>query len=467
MIVFAATRWLGVAACAMALLGCATAPLADPIAVMLDREADYGRRRTAARQALVTRRDDPAYREALDRIIWDAGYPSWQRIDAITTLVELDEADLRRKLAVRLLQLPDRPTLDFVIQMAAERGWSEFTLPILRSWARPNRLVADPDRPEREALRRLHGSGSETAILLDILVNADNRAALSHQIDAWDLLNRIADGPGLLLSHAPWPTGSLPNRLLEAQRQVGIMPTTGEELRWLLYLLSEEQSSQWNDMVRAVQRLPEAHRRELALRHLPILALLTGDDPAWTMSFDALLAQVRQTLASAERYRAELVDGSLEPQDWAQHLCFADLLVLRELTGALREPQVVESLFRQADADRKDTSTEFGGVLTRDEAGHWRAWMHRPLTRRGDHVFIPPPGMIRDLYTGCFHYHFHVQEYDNQYHAAPGPGDRRLAERLNFNFIVLTFVDRDRLNVDYYQKGGVVIDLGVINRPLQ
>ena len=68
-------------------------------------------------------------------------------------------------------------------------------------------------------------------------------------------------------------------------------------------------------------------------------------------------------------------------------------------------------------------------------------------------------------YVSLFHFHMHVQRYRNERYAGPGPGDLDYAELNRTNCLVLTFVGRDRLNVDFYRHGGVVVDLGVVERP--
>ena len=42
--------------------------------------------------------------------------------------------------------------------------------------------------------------------------------------------------------------------------------------------------------------------------------------------------------------------------------------------------------------------------------------------------------------------------------------DMQTADRVRFNYLVFTFIDKDRLNVDYYQHGRVVVDLGTLKR---
>jgi hypothetical protein len=84
--------------------------------------------------------------------------------------------------------------------------------------------------------------------------------------------------------------------------------------------------------------------------------------------------------------------------------------------------------------------------------------------RAHDLKFLAPQALIDRVYTGLAHYHFHAQEYKNTNHAGPGIGDMEFAKRLNFNCLVFTFVERDRLNVDYYQPNGAVVDLGTLER---
>ena len=72
--------------------------------------------------------------------------------------------------------------------------------------------------------------------------------------------------------------------------------------------------------------------------------------------------------------------------------------------------------------------------------------------------------MIVHLFTGVAHYHFHAQDHRNTANAGPGGGDLDNADSWNLNFLVFTFVDRHHLNVDYYQSGRAVVDLGTLQR---
>ena len=84
--------------------------------------------------------------------------------------------------------------------------------------------------------------------------------------------------------------------------------------------------------------------------------------------------------------------------------------------------------------------------------------------REHDRKYLSPQRLIESLYTGAAHYHFHAQEFHNSDYAGPGRGDQDFANHLRFNCLVFTFIDHDRLNADYYQHDGVVIDLGTLAR---
>ena len=122
-------------------------------------------------------------------------------------------------------------------------------------------------------------------------------------------------------------------------------------------------------------------------------------------------------------------------------------------------------LFRSADADHQDTTTEYGGLLA------WRenqptAVLYKPMIRHHDRKYIPPAAMTTDGYSSLAHYHFHAHEHENRKYAGPGRGDlKSVGDRQQLNGLTLTFIDRDTLNADFYRHGRVVVDLGTIRRP--
>jgi len=145
----------------------------------------------------------------------------------------------------------------------------------------------------------------------------------------------------------------------------------------------------------------------------------------------------------------------------------------------MSDPRLISQLFGQADADHLETSTEHGGILDfndpaskKNNSGNKtpvkmrvRAHAYQSIQKTRDDAFYPPPSMITHLYTALAHYHFHAQSKTNARAAGPGRVDRQLATRLPACYLVFSFINQDQLNVDYYQQGGVVIDLGMIARP--
>jgi hypothetical protein len=129
----------------------------------------------------------------------------------------------------------------------------------------------------------------------------------------------------------------------------------------------------------------------------------------------------------------------------------------------MQDRALVSTIFSQAEADRTDDTTEYGGVIDLTAIGP-QAVQYEPMARINRWKYVPSQTMIQHLYMALAHYHFHAQAYRNGAHAGPGQGDLRMANNLRPNCVVFTFIARDKLNVDYYQSGDVVIDLGTIYR---
>jgi len=85
-------------------------------------------------------------------------------------------------------------------------------------------------------------------------------------------------------------------------------------------------------------------------------------------------------------------------------------------------------------------------------------------SRANDKRYESPQTLMDALYTSLFHVHFHAQEYDNRRYAGPHMGDFQFADGTRANCVVLTFVNADHLNVDFYRYDRVVVDLGTIER---
>lgn len=447
--------------------GCATSHYGDPVPQMLNRERDPEERLAAAKQAQAERPDDPARIEALHHLVWDRGHPESLRRYAIDQLIAHDEQAFKATAMNRVVLVENADVLRYLFDQAVERKWADFTPAVVRSWARRINGVRDEDRVEYGAIKRLN-PGREPAeivygVFSDPALPADQRGA------AWELLNRLSDRATVtrLLGDTTIASPMVAD-LKRGLAELGVLPTNREGLTWLMHLADPSRRPLWDRMKAVVAALPREKRAGLELRHLE--PLLVAGDARLAMDRAALSRRVstrvapRQHALLSPTFDGQAKDYPQQLYEWEPKLTWADLLVLDVLLDAIENANVRKTLFEQADADQRDTTTEFGGLLAQTgTAAEYRAFPTR--TRRHDRIYLAPPELIEAVYTGLAHVHFHAQEHRNSQFAGPGRGDQEFAERLNFNNLVFTFIDRDNLNVDYYHHGGVVIDLGMVRRP--
>jgi len=159
------------------------------------------------------------------------------------------------------------------------------------------------------------------------------------------------------------------------------------------------------------------------------------------------------------------------------------MLSILVIDEALHQPQVVSAVFAQAQADREDATTEYGGLLAWKKvgigaggAGEARKpdaatgaasehsvvmlYMPRSAQRISDTQFTASDDMVGSGDLALAHYHFHVQKEKNAQFAGPSRADLEYADRFGRSCIVLTAVKDGVMAVDYYQRGGVVVDMG-------
>lgn len=440
----------------------------DPIVVMLDTSREPFERRKAAKQAEKEFGNTARRISALYKIIWGARYPTLERTYAIDQLLMHDRKTFRGILKTRLLQIDDVGAFDHVLKQIAERKWTEFTPILVHSYARSRSFVKDTDRVERPAIEKLNPGQSVEQVIYETFIRSDERVSADQQAAAWELLNRLLDRAAVEKKLADAPGKNvLVYDIKLANEQLGVLPTDREGLLRLLHLRAPEQYRFWRAARVIVERLPKGKRAELQMRHLP--ALIQLDESTIGSTKEQLLKRVRGALKNAEHHlapgRYDLRPESY-PQgidDWAAKLTWADLASLHVLLASLSSDLAVRNLFREADADLKDTETEYGGVIDRVD-GKTIVKPYAPLIRGNDRIFHPSPAMIEHSYSALAHYHLHAQKEDNRGAAGPGIRDRRFADRMKATCLVFTFIDHDRLNVDYYQPGGVVIDLGTLRR---
>ncbi len=450
------------------LCGCAGTPKGDPISAMTSRQRGAAAQIRAAELAAQTHPDDPRRLAALWTLVTDRGYLAQVRNVAIDQLAAYDESAFRARVARQITLIENPQTLEHLFEIAVQRRWTDFTPVLVHRWARPTWGVADDDRLEKRFLQQLNPDRDVQRVVFDVFTGPDDAVTNNQRVGAWELLNRLTDSETIIayLDAAP-QNSALVVDLRAASRELHALPRNREGILWLQYLRSPERREWWDRAAARVARLNDAQKRGLQLRHLPVLLAL--DDATLASDSHALLSQLHALLRDQQQHlKGPTYDGPM--QDWPQtlkqaqaQLVWADLLTMRLLFDAVRDPSVAAALFREAAKDVQDTSTEYGGVLEIKDARPV-AHFYRPLTRVNDFRYVPRPEMIEHMYTAVAHFHFHAQHVDNSMHAGPGLGDVRLADRLNPNGLVFTSIDKDRLNVDYYQPGGTVVDLGTLRR---
>jgi hypothetical protein len=454
----------------------------DPVWVMLNREVEVPDRLSAGAAAREKLPTDPRRIAALERLLYETGHPFEMRRFAIDELVAIDEKRFRQDLSLRITLIQSQETLDYLFSLAKQRSWDDFTPTLVRQYAKPSSTVKDEDRPERAMIEQLNPGKRVEEVVLGVFTNAEAKTSVTQQAAAWELLCRLVKSDELvqMLAQAQGKS-SLVTDLKTAAVELRTLPRNREGLLWLAYLRDPKRRALWNESRDAVARLSDEQRRGLEMRHLTVVRRLSDERRAW--SREKVLAEVTLKLGSAEHFtKGPTFDGGSpeQPQllrESQGKLSWADLQTIDTLLDAMRDPKAVTAFFAQADADLLDTGSEHGGVLdfaasasasaspTSSPAGAgFVAQKFDPVTRSHDLKFYASPALVERAYTSLAHYHFHAQEHRNRNFAGPGRGDMELARRLNFNFLVLTFVDKSKLNVDYYDPNGVIVDLGTVRR---
>jgi hypothetical protein len=164
--------------------------------------------------------------------------------------------------------------------------------------------------------------------------------------------------------------------------------------------------------------------------------------------------------------------GGESLDEWRGKMVWGDALAVLLAARVVADPSrsltpLHREIFRQADADHADTSTEYGGVLLATQSGVWTAQLFEPRVnaRFGDERFVASQEMIEASDAESLMYHFHAARIRNAGYAGPSFNDFEFVRREGRSSLLFTFVTQDRLNVDYFQPGGLRLDLGTIERP--
>lgn len=413
---------------------------------------------------------------------------------------ERSAAEIREELRLNLPLQSSREVVAVVCKAAAERGWSEFIPAIVRTWAAPLPPIKDEDRVERAAIAALTPDspgtmGGVEATVFGVFVTpppdttATRRMKLEerYRLAAWEVLSRldpIGERRVALLESVPAGTPAAPRapfveELLAARRELGILPAYGEELLWLRRLRdgkSAANAAWWAEASAALGSLGAEQKAGLELRHVEAIRWASKHRSAWIGSTkDQLAAAITEKLKDRPVHEAtgnrpsgrgrilESYKEALPRMGWA------DMLTMLVVGEAIESPGVAESLFTYAGYDERDLKTEYGGLVQAVEGGERpfiaTLYAPRPGDRYDDRRFVASQDMVDASDRALVHWHFHVAERSNASYAGPSLEDLDYATRQGRTCVVFTSLDGRRLNADYFQRGGIIVDLGVVRKP--
>lgn len=448
-----------------------------------------------------------AGREALKSLAWSNKNPGPVRVRALEILADqpgdAEQADFRSLTRLMLPNEIDFTVVRFIAGRAGRGGWREHAGPLARAWSRSLPSVPDAQRPERAALLALYPDASVEQTLMTIFATpatGEGRQlewAEKARLAAWEVLARLdprgAQRNSLLASTTATPGDPLMDNLRAASTDLRAVPITAAQLKWVNTLRDFDDPQRgaanrqwWGQASAALASLAPDQQSTIALRHAEPVRWCSVHRPEWLREDrEALLDRLRRAMKGQERAARYGSSGSgfgTGLDDVAPKLSWADLLTIAVFNEALRPssteggqpaaaPGIADVLWAQAEQDRADTSTEFGGLLAWTEAaaggssvGRWKATLYPPRAtqRFGDERFVASDDMLADGGRALAHYHFHAQRLDNADYAGPGPGDELYATEQGRACLVFTPLRRGTLAVSYYQPGSVVVELGTL-----
>ena len=462
-------------------VGCSTSPAAydDPIAVMNDPKTISRSRINAMKQAEIEETDNPERIKALKEIMTGrGGHPLKVRVEAFNELLSHDEEDAKATLYYRLPTIPSNDLVAYLCNKIADEYWTEMTPSLVRSLSTGNRDIPIMDRPDTKALLRLHPGQSLNEIILNVVKQQGTGLLASRwRMSAWELLNKLGTPENEL--HTWLNDDSLYKKgdsffdaLHRGFVELGVVPTTVEEVKWLIALQDDSYSQWWAKCRAAVGIIPEINRKGIALRHLAVLVIVQQYHPDWLKhNRDELYSQLASQLENRQHYLSGMVGQGvskpLHPQlitDWQEQLTWPDLITIKLADTLVHDPAIRAPLFKLVASDHLDESTEYGGILDVNDDAATTLIPMPPHRAYNDTRYRASSKMVERGYTAPFHFHLHVQEEKNRQYAGPGSGDLNYAQLMQINGLVFTSINADTLNVDYYQPGHISVDLGVLTR---
>jgi hypothetical protein len=438
--------------------------------------------RGAMTQLEAAPRDDDTTIDVLQGLIYRSGYDVDVRRRGLEMLIEIDRARLVRTLRQRLPRITDKPWLRQVCNWIAHQDWSSAERETLEealvsSWGRAwTGGMPEAQRPEYQAMAEMVGKDQLVDFVWAQLLAHNQPSQEAYRHRCWELLHRLGARERLMAAVQELTPDVSANPMLkdlhEAAVAFGTVPWNREEILWLRKLREPERRTFWTQAQGACAAMPEARRLTLRIRDLPTAVAAMRHRPDLAGSTRSAMAQqLERRLQGIQHYSEEnayykngrFVEDRVH--DHINDLSWGDLAAITLALDALDVVPVLAHLFDYADRDNAETSTEFGGVIALDGKGRYEIQEFHPRVRHHDLRFNAPQEMFDAAYTGLFHFHFHATTHRNRVHAGPGLGDLTYADVTRANCLVLTFIDEDTLNVDWYRHDGVVVDLGCVQRP--
>ncbi len=458
--------------CLVLVTGCSTGPLRDPIAVLGQPDA-FPRQQVRAMEQL-DEAPTPEYIQTLKQVIVAPGYIQSVREDAFERLARLDRPALEDVIEVNLARMQALQWRAELCRRIAQMKWTALAPALIRSWAMPVVVWDDTpeERPERVALVAMYGADGLIPELFRVLNDPALRVQDNLRMRTWELLVAQGQGDRLraeLAATTPDPRDALMLELKAGVDAFEILPRNKEEILWLRALMQPKNRAFMERAKHAVAALPADVREHFEVREIPIALAVATTWPELASRTNAeLFEQVRATVKpsrfspSFDGLRGEFSETLY---DQKSRLTWGDCALMLVLHRALQDAPLRTHLFELGDADVNDRGTEHGGLLQIDDKGRIDAVAFVPRVRGSDVRFEASQEMFDAGYTALTHFHFHAQSYDNSRYAGPHVGDFSYADANGVNGVVFCFIDSRRLNVDFYRRGRVVVDLGIIDRP--
>jgi hypothetical protein len=435
----------------------------------------------AAMQVADRNPQDEAYHAALRRMVVTSNYSIDARRAAYARLREIDRQGLKDMLDVNLSKVDAVAWRRELCERIAADNWVEMTPALIRAWAQPMPAYTalGQERPERAALAKLHGADHVVETLLKAMAEANPITQANLRARCWELLlleGQEARLRELIANESTLGKDGMLRDIRAGVVDLGVLPRTREEILWLRWLRDPTHESFWNSAKSGIAKLSAERHAALELRDLAVIVTAEKTRPELITLPDAALDAriVERTGGSDRRLYSPDFQGHDHgaPEYFSERfaaaqkkLTWGDRAAMLLALDALTTPELKRHLFETADRDIGDKSTEYGGMIALDDRGRYELVEFPSRSRGNDARYEAPPGLMDALRLGLFHVHFHAQSYDNARYAGPHLGDFQFADNNRCNCLVFSFVDSDRLDIDFYRYDRVVVDLNVTERP--